>query len=420
MGIPLAYDRSNSRGKKRIMSKTQQSRLVPSAFYPVVIVGAGPAGSALAALLARRGRKVALLERDAFPRDKLCGEFLSGESRRLLREIGCLPQILALNPPEIRQMQFTAPGGARLDVPLPSPALGVSRRELDTILFRHAGACGAETFERSEVESILPGKDAVELTVSQHSGRGGVVRHRIRAALVVGAYGRHSRLDRDLGRLARERRKFVGFKRHHTAADARALLELAGCGEVHLFSGGYCGVAEVEKGIVNVCLLIRAERLKRLAPSGEWEELAEALAAGNSSLARRLRSLLPVPDEPALAVAPVPFGIRKRAAGRVLFSGDSAGMIAPLCGDGQAMALESAELLAQLIGSVAEDALGREAERVGNEWADRWEGHFRRRLRLGRWLQKAALSPYLAGATLHLLRAIPGSAPILARATRGA
>ena len=108
----------------------------------VAIAGGGPAGSALAIHLARAGRRVMLFERDRFPRDKLCGEFLSPEARALLLELGCLDEVLASGAVPIRRARFTSVRGRILEFPLPGEGLGISRAALDGILFRQAAASG--------------------------------------------------------------------------------------------------------------------------------------------------------------------------------------------------------------------------------------------------------------------------------------
>src|SRR5690606_4950183 len=110
---------------------------------PIVIIGGGLAGSAAGAVLAQHGFAPTIIERDSFPRDKLCGEFLSGESGRLLKSIGCLDELLIHSPPRITTVRFISARGRALDVPLPEPAYGISRQLLDETLFRHAGRSGA-------------------------------------------------------------------------------------------------------------------------------------------------------------------------------------------------------------------------------------------------------------------------------------
>ena len=96
------------------------------AAYDVAVVGGGPARSATATWLARGGLDVVLLERDLLPRHKLCGEFLSGEARRLLDELGCLEALLGAGARPIEAARFTTASGGSVRVDLPSEALGVS------------------------------------------------------------------------------------------------------------------------------------------------------------------------------------------------------------------------------------------------------------------------------------------------------
>ena len=108
----------------------------------IAVIGGGIAGSALAALLAGAGRDVLLLEKDAFPRDKLCGEFLSAESSKLLDRVGCLQEVLALGPARITQARFFSASGRDAVLDLQGEALGLSRRSLDEALFGHAARRG--------------------------------------------------------------------------------------------------------------------------------------------------------------------------------------------------------------------------------------------------------------------------------------
>src|SRR5579859_4469058 len=111
--------------------------------YDIVIIGAGLAGSSLAAALAERGWQVLLLERRQQPYHKVCGEFLSPESQESLRAMGLYAQVAALGPAPITHARLVSRHGMRVRIKLPAPAWGVSRFALDTALTekaRHAGA----------------------------------------------------------------------------------------------------------------------------------------------------------------------------------------------------------------------------------------------------------------------------------------
>ncbi len=349
----------------------------------VVVIGGGPAGATVAARLARAGRSVTILERDTFPRDKLCGEFLSGDVVSWLTELGVMKAIDEVSPPRISRARFTSADGGEAHIDLPTPAIGVSRRTLDHRLFAHAVACGASGVEGCEVDRI------------ERRGVGWIVHGAgevYEADLVIGAQGRRSRIDKKLDRAFLERRHpFVGLKRHHRGAD-----DLVGGVEIHTFDGGYCGMSHVEGGVVNVCMLLE-ERVVRSIGGAEWSRVVAHLNEASAPLARRLATLEPA-GEP-LAVAQVPFADKTRHEDGVLFVGDAAAMIAPLAGDGQAMAIESAVLLADLV---------MEGGDLGPSWDRRWRRRFGVRMALARRLQTALLSPRWASRLVRTVGGVPG------------
>ena len=395
--------------------------------YEVVVVGAGPAGSALAASLARGGRRVALLERDELPRDKLCGEFLSGEAREPLARIGGLDSLLALEPARIRTAVFTTGTGRLLRTGLPREALGVSRRVLDEHLFRHAAACGAATFDAMEVrglESLEPGGGRVALRLRDRRADDGSPDGRVEADLVVLAHGRRGLLDRDLGRdFFASRHPHVGLQRHHRPragiAGDRLRDELGGAVEIHAVGGGYCGLSFVEGDRVNVCMLLRSPFLRSL-PSTGWEDVVRGIGEASEALGRRLEALEPCEGEPAQAVGAIPFCSKERSSGPALLVGDAAGVIAPFCGSGQEIALGGGVLLGE--------RLLRERGRLGApgtfrglaaDWDRMWRRRFGRRLRLGRWMQNVLLHPVGSDLAVAALARAPRLTRLALRSTHG-
>lgn len=382
----------------------------------IAIVGGGVAGSALAALLARAGRGVLLLEKDRLPRQKLCGEFLSAESRRLLERVGCLAEVLALGPARITRGRFFSASGRAAAFELDGEALGLSRWALDECLFRHAVRSGAEAHEEARVDAVAAGPGGARLDVRWRDGR----RTSVSARLVVGAYGRRTRLDASLSRPFLSRpASALGLKRHHRPADTEAgrrlSRELEGFVEIHLFEGGYCGLSFVEGGLINACLLLDKSVMKSLA-APRWEEVREALRARSASLRDRLAALVPAEDG-FHAVAGLAFSPKGTGAGRLLFVGDAAGMITPLCGDGQAMALESAVMLASAIDRRSLD--DEDAAALGESWEAAWTLRFARRLRRGRVLQSSLLWAPAGEAAVRLVSRLPRIGSAVVRATRG-
>lgn len=375
----------------------------------IAVVGAGPAGGCAAGLLAQAGWAVALFERDTFPRDKVCGEFLSPESIDVLEQVGCLEKFLGCNPSVMHSARFATESTVGPTVALPEPARGLSRRRLDEMLFEHAETCGALCVEGADVRRIEPRVGEPARLRVRCTKTGGV--KELRADVVVAAYGRRTRIDRQLDRPFFDRRsRWVAFKRHHRCTDGADVRDLKGCVELHAFDGGYCGVSFVEDDVVNVCAMFDRQLLRR--PGVDGMEFWEFLRRGNSALARRLSQLRPVADRRTMAVAQIPLGPRQRRAEEgVFFIGDAAGMIAPLAGDGQAMALQSATDLAGLLNR-------RLPRRPHRQWNRLWRRRYGLRVGLGRWLQKAAVRPSVADPLVGLLGRFPPAAKALVSLTR--
>lgn len=378
----------------------------------VAVLGAGPAGSVLAATLARIGHETHLYEKDDFPRDKLCGEFLSSEARSLLSRIGVWSEVAALQPVDIRRARFTSPGGRALELSLPSSGLGLSRWAFDSVLFSHAVRAGAHPHLRSDVRRVT--RDVGGFLVA-----GADFEHP--ADLVVSAYGRKARLDHAFERAFVERaHPYLGFKQHHRPKAGehgqRLAEELAGFVEIHGVDGGYCGMSFIEGGRINVCMLLEEGFFRGLAERSMPSILAE-LGMRNPALAVRLSALEPDGSEP-LSVAQLSFETKERAKDDMLFLGDAAGMIAPLAGNGQAMVMESALLLAALIDERGVPRSATERSRLAWSWRVQWERKYRARIELDHHLQALLLRRTTSNRALTLLAKTPFVAGALVRLTR--
>lgn len=368
--------------------------------YDVAIIGGGPAGSSLAAELARAGRRVILFEKEPMPRDKLCGEFLSTEVAGICTRLGVHDRMLGSGAQPIRQVRCSAPDGIELNVQLPGTAYGLSRRAFDQILFTHAADSGADVRDGTSVAAI---KGALE-----HGFELDADQTRYAARLVVGAYGRRATLDRKLERPSlRTGRPLVAFKAHHNGALSEHQVEL------HTFDGGYCGLLVAEDKLTNVCWIAHERHLKEAG--GSPESLVDRIAAWNSRLGRRMADLARV--EPFQAVSRLDFRRKELFAQDVLLIGDAAGMIAPLCGDGIGMALQSALLAAPLIEEFLD---GRStAPRLKRRYELAWRREFRTRMHVGRLLQNFFVRPQLLGPGLRLAAAFPQVAQRFVTLTRG-
>ena len=372
--------------------------------YDALVIGGGLAGCSTALQLARDGHKVLLAEQATYPRHKLCGEFLSPEAQSSFRQLGVLDSVHEAGASPIHQTLLTAPNGALTKHSLPGTALGLSRYHLDRLLFRHACAAGVEG---------RPGTRVTRVEGSIDEGFGVTVgADTIEARLVLGAYGRRGRLDRALNRpFLTETSPYVAFKAHYAGASAH---ELQGTIELHSAPGGYCGLSPVEGERINICWIGQTDALK--AAGGTPSDMLTQTLRENPVLDDRLQGLTRVSDR-FEAVSQVPLMPKSRFANDVCMIGDAAGMIAPLCGDGMAMALRTADIVSPLASSFLDGHRSAPAFRTNYE--DTWQQTFGRRMRLGRWIHAAAFRPGIARLLVQGCRFLPSLARWLIRTTRG-
>jgi flavin-dependent dehydrogenase len=283
--------------------------------FDLVVIGAGPAGTATAITAARLGAKVALCEAGQFPRQKVCGEFVSAESLHilgdLLRELPEAETRLA-SAPVIGETQLWFRGRSiRADVD--PPGLSIPRYELDCILWRAAQKAGVCTLENCEVRSV-EGRGPFSITADRTMS----------ATAVVVAAGRWSKFRPQVA--VPPGPKWLGIKAHFREK-APALST-----DLYFFEGGYCGVQPVGENLVNACALVRSDQATNLP---EVFALDPTLAGRADSWQQVTK---PVSTSPLFYREPTP------TSGNLIFVGDAAVFIDPFVGDGISIALRTGVL----------------------------------------------------------------------------
>jgi flavin-dependent dehydrogenase len=305
-----------------------------------LVVGAGPAGSIAALVLARAGARVDLVDREGFPRDKLCGDTLNPGALARLDRLGVGAAVRRQALP-VSGMIVTGPDGTRVIGEYDSGVRGaaIARRDVDTVILDAAIAAGVRFEPGVTVTAPVLADDGARLAgVRVRDAAGGREGER-RARLVIAADGRHSRLAFELGlaRYAARPRRWA-FGAYYSDVDG-----LTSCGEMHIRADRYIGVAPVPGGVTNVCVVrelgaaFRAER-------GEIDTIIETALATDPVLRERFARARRVSPVSALG----PLAIEARAAGvpGLLLAGDAAGFIDPMTGDGLRFAIRGAELAA--------------------------------------------------------------------------
>ncbi|MEQ9466154.1 MAG: NAD(P)/FAD-dependent oxidoreductase [Ekhidna sp.] len=333
----------------------------------VIVIGGGLAGLINAILLNREGLSVQLFEEKRYPFHRVCGEYISNEVIPFLKKHQLYPE--ELEPVPINKFQLSSISGKSLHMPLDLGGFGISRHALDEWLVKIAMREGVDVVH-DRVTQVNFLSDSFEL--QSNSG----TLHQAR--LVIGAFGKRSFLDKNLSRnFIQKRSPYVGVK-YHIRTDVVANDVIA----LHNFHGGYCGVSRIENDKFNLCYLSHRSNLKKHKSIEAME--AEVLRK-NPQLKDILNNAESLFDKPEV-INEITFEKKEPIFNHILMSGDSAGMITPLCGNGMAMAIHSAKILSELITLNLRNGFDR--SQLEKEYENQWNKHFAKRLWAGRHIQR--------------------------------
>ena len=298
---------------------------------PALIIGGGLAGSATAITLARAGSNVLLLEKESAPQHKVCGEFLSQEALTYLSHLGV--DVASLGAVPITTVRLAGRLGVT-ETKLPFAAMSLTRKRLDEELLCVAEAAGAIVQRGCSVQSLQAIGDSWQVTLQDASN--------ITARTVFIATGKHDL--RAHPRPAGLQPDLVAFKMYWKLSPEQQD-ELNGCVELNLYHGGYCGLQPVERGMANLCCLVKKTTLQRMG--GRWADLFKTMQDDCPHLKRRLAGARPLLTRP-LAISSIPYGFVRPHSQGLWSTGDQAAVIPSFTGDGMSIALHSGRLAAEM------------------------------------------------------------------------
>ena len=362
-----------------------------------IIIGGGLAGLTCAIHLSKKGLDVLLIEKQEYPKHKVCGEYISNEVLDYLQTLGVDP--LALDAKRITQFKFSDDSGSTLDIALPGGGFGMSRYAFDKLLLDKALEQGVQLIKDTVKDVAFINKRFTVTTITEQQ---------YEADYVIGAYGKRSNLDKKFSRkFIQQQSPWLGVKAHYKGDFPEDTVAL------HNFKGGYCGLSKVETGHVNACYLADFNSFKRFKNLNHYQK--EVLEK-NKALAAFFASSEMV-FEKHLTISQISFEKKQPVENHIFMIGDSAGLIHPLCGNGMAMAIHSAKIVSELL--IAN--LGDEQDRsiIEQNYAKQWKATFSRRLYAGRLLQQSLQHKQLTKYGIRFIRQSPWLLKAMIRATHG-
>lgn len=337
--------------------------------FDVAIVGSGPGGASCAAFCANAGLRTVLLERETFPREKVCGDCLNPSCTPVLQRLGLAERIRTLTHGRLDRVDFIAIGGHTVSVPLPARAeIAVKRSLLDQLLMTRAAEAGAEIRQGATVTALTAPKspnDTWQILAGTDA---------LQARMLVAADGRNSTIARLLGLLPRILKDRVALQTHLPLPKnfgARIVLQF--------LPDGYSGQAPIGDRQLNLCLVGKPKTLPALRV---WAQKEFGLTSDHlwHTITPLRRAALPATSH------------------RLFLVGDAARVVEPFTGEGIYYALRSGELAAAAIQSFHESGdLAAAMSHYGTEH----ERLYRGRLWLNRLARAAVLSPQITSVLLR-------------------
>jgi flavin-dependent dehydrogenase len=368
------------------------------AAFDVLIIGGGLAGLCNAIHLSKFGAKVLLIEKNEYPKHKVCGEYISNEVLPYLQYLDIDP--FRFGAVKIDTFHLSTTTNKLISAKLPLGGFGISRYQLDYVLS-----------EKAKKNNVLIIQDTVIDVDFKEDVFSVKTKNKLKftSKICIGSYGKRSSLDVKLKRgFIKKRSPYLGVKFHVKGSFSENLVAL------HNFKGGYCGISKVENNTINVCYITNFLSFQKYKNINDFEK---NVILKNQFLKEIFENSTSVFEQP-LSISQISFETKNPIENHMMMCGDAAGMIHPLCGNGMSMAIQSAQIASKLILNYLK---GNKTNRdtLEKRYIMQWNAQFKWRLKVGRFIAMLFRNDKVASILLQVLKRLPFLLPVIIKQTHG-
>lgn len=365
--------------------------------FDVIIIGGGLAGLSSAIHLSKSKLDVLVIEKNSYPKHKVCGEYISNEVLPYFEFLGI--DVFKLGAKKINRFELSTPKNKVVKANLPLGGFGISRFCLDFELSKKATDNQA-IISQDTVEDIqfLNDRFSVKTKLTTYT-----------STIVIGAYGKRANLDVKINRnFIKNKSPFLAVKTHLIGNFPEDLVAL------HNFDGGYCGLSKVENNSINVCYITDIEAFKK---HRDIEDFQQKVVFKNSALKAVFKNSKSVFKTP-LTISQISFETKNPIENHIIMCGDTAGMIHPLCGNGMSMAIRSAQIASLLIIQFFNGEI-KDRQALEKQYLREWNTEFKSRLKTGHIVANLFSKNRIAEVLISITKLIPSILPQIIKRTHG-
>lgn len=366
--------------------------------YDVIIAGGGLAGLVSALHLSQKGLRILLIEKNEYPKHKVCGEYISNEVLPYLVSMGFDP--FDFGAKNITDFTLSTPGSRSISTKLPLGGFSISRYCIDAELAKKATEHGTQV-HHATITDIQFKESHFNVSTNKQEV--------FSAELVIGSFGKRSNLDVKLDRaFMKKPSPFLGVKAHYRGDFPQEAVGL------HNFPGGYCGISKVENDHINICYIADFKEFKKYKNIPAFQE---AVLSKNKFLKKAFKEYEMVFKQP-LTISQVSFSAKNPVENHILMVGDAAGMIHPLAGNGMGMAISAGQMASQLILEYKAGTIHSRNE-LETKYAHVWQQAFGLRLKSGHIISRLFRLGIFSEGILLFLKLFPFLLPQIIKQTHG-